>query len=113
MVGYIKTSGVVDIDYHALKINHLFKDDYLYISYKTKLSYSKDRYGFTKIDNYDICICGNSIIPVLLEIEKYSNVDTSKVRKKIMNKFNWWKENCQEDYNEIFKSNEDIFEKFK
>lgn len=30
-----------------------------------------------------------------------------------MDKFNWWKENCQEDYNEIFKSNEDIFEKFK
>ena len=37
MIGYLKTSGVVDMDYKALKINHLFKDDYLYISYKEKL----------------------------------------------------------------------------
>lgn len=34
MTGYLKTSGIVDIGYKALKINHLFKDDYLYISYK-------------------------------------------------------------------------------
>lgn len=37
MTGYSKTSGIVDIDYKALEINHLFKDDYLYISYKEKL----------------------------------------------------------------------------
>ena len=41
MTGYLKTSGVVDIDYKALNINHLFKDDYLYISYKEKLRTEK------------------------------------------------------------------------
>ena len=113
MHGYVKTSNVVDVDYQALKINHLFKDDYLYISYKNKLSYSDDGYGFIKINSYDIRICGNSIIPVLLEIEKHSNIDTSKVREKIIDKFNWWKEKYPEDYNRFFKNNEDIFENYK
>lgn len=113
MIGYVKTSNVIDVDYQALKINHLFKDDYLYISYKNKLSYSEDEHGFAEINNYDICICGNSIIPVLLGIEKYSNVDTSKVREKIIDKFNWWKEKYPDDYNRVFKNNEDVFEKYK
>ena len=34
MTGYVKTSGIVDIGYTSIKENHLFKDDYLYISYK-------------------------------------------------------------------------------
>ena len=39
MTGYIRTSGVVDIGYTYIKENHLFKDDYLYISYKEKLKF--------------------------------------------------------------------------
>lgn len=31
MTGYVKTSGVFDIKYKAMKLNHLFKDDYIYI----------------------------------------------------------------------------------
>ena len=32
MYGYLKTSGVIDVGYNPFKINHLFKDDYIYIS---------------------------------------------------------------------------------
>ena len=35
--GYLKTSGIIDMKYKWAKINHLFKDDYLYISYKEPL----------------------------------------------------------------------------
>lgn len=113
MLGYVKTADVVDIDYIPLKINHLFKDDYMYISYKDKLSYKNNRYGFMEVTNYDVCICGNSIIPVLLGIEKYSNIDTSKVREKIENKFNWWKTNYPEDCSSSIKTIDDIYEKYK
>lgn len=36
MTGYLKTSGIVDIQYRWVGENHLFKDDYIYISYKEK-----------------------------------------------------------------------------
>lgn len=114
LTGYIKTSDVIDIGYESLKINHLFKDDYLYISYKEKLKQCERREGYYEYINYDVRICGNSIISILLGIEKFSNVDTSKVRKQILEKFNWWKENYPSDYEQSFKNKEiDIFEKYK
>jgi hypothetical protein len=113
MYGYLKTSGVKDVGYKALKINHLFKDDFIYISYKDKLKYETDEEGYISISNYDIRISGNSIIPILLSIEKYSDVDTSNVRKLILEKFEWWKQKYSDDYNECFKNNEDIFEYYK
>lgn len=112
MTGYLKTSGIVDIDYKYTKINHLFKDDYLYISYDEKLKKEKNRFGSMKIVNYDFCVCGEDIIPILFEIEKNSRVDTTKVRNKIKEKFEWWKENEQDDYKRFFGGKEikDIFE---
>lgn len=111
MIGYIKTSGVVDIKYKATKMNHLFKDDYLYISYKEQLREEVVWNDYIDYVNYDVCVCGNSIIPILLSIEKFSNVDTSQVRKQIIDKFDWWKENCRDDFERCFHNKEiDIFE---
>ena len=107
MTGYLKTSGIVDIDYKAMKVNHLFKDDYLYISYKEKLRCEKNHWGFEDFINYDICICGNDIIPILLYIEKYSNISIDNVKQKIQDKVEWYRENCKEDYIRQF-GNEDI-----
>lgn len=45
MTGYLKTSGIVDIGYTWIKENHLFKDDYIYISYKEKLRIEPDEGG--------------------------------------------------------------------
>lgn len=103
MTGYLKTSGVKEPKYKALEINHLFKDDYLYISYKEPLVEVVDRWGFRDYENADICICGNSIVPIILAIEKYSpEVDTSEVREQIQKKLLWYKENCVGDYKRQF-----------
>lgn len=111
MTGYIKTSGIVEIDYKATQINHLFKDDYLYISYKEKLKTERDNWGFEKYINYDICICGNDIIPIVLAIKKYSNINIDVVKRKINSKVDWYRENCQEDYIRQFGDKKiDIFE---
>jgi hypothetical protein len=110
MTGYLKTSGVVDIGYKAMKINHLFKDAYLYISYKEKLKFEANKWGSFDCTNYDITVCGNCIVPILLYIEKYSNVDTTEVRNKILDKVKWFKENCKVEYNQFFGDKEiDIF----
>lgn len=114
MTGYIKTSGIVDINYKAMKINHLFKDDYLYISYNGKLKLEKSRYGFEDYVNYDICICGNDIIKILLAAQKYSNINIDEVKNKINEKVSWYRENCQEDYIRQFGDKDiDIFELYK
>lgn len=114
MTGYLKTSGVVDIGYKATKINHLFKDDYLYISYKEKLKFEKNKWDSYDYINYDICVCGGSIIPILFSIEKYSNFNVDKVKDKIYDKVKWFKENCEFEYNEFFGNKDiDIFEYYK
>lgn len=114
MYGYLKTSGVIDVGYKPLKINHLFKDDYIYISYKEKLKIKENDWGSYDYENYDLCISGNSIIPILLSIEKYSNVDTTEVRNKILDKVKWFKEEYPDDYERNFdKGDIDIFEYYK
>jgi calcineurin-like phosphoesterase family protein len=112
MTGYLKTSGVKDLYYTYIKENHLFKDDYLYISYDKKIEEIKDEYGYEEIRYFDFFICGNDIIDILFAIEKNSNIDTTKVRNKIKEKFEWWKENEVDDYKSFFGGKEvnDIFE---
>ena len=112
LTGFVRTSGVKDLYYTYIKENHLFKDDYLYISYDKKIEEYKDKYGCEEIRNYDFLFCGNDILKVLFDIEKNSNIDTKKIRNKIKEKFEWWKENEQNDYKRWFKGKEvtDIFE---
>ena len=115
MTGFVRTSGVKDLYYTYIKENHLFKDDYLYISYDKKIEKAKDKYGYEEIMNYDFLICGGNNIDVLFAIEKNSNINTREVRNKIKEKFEWWKENEKEDYKRYFRGKEvtDIFEYYK
>ena len=114
MTGYLKTSEVVDIDYKATKINHLFKDDYLYVSYKEKLRKEKSDWGFEDFVNYDICVCGNYIVPIVLAIKKYSSIDINNVKQKIQDKVNWYREHCNDDYIRQFGDRDiDIFDFFE
>ncbi len=108
--GFIKMTGIVDMDYTYSRNNHLFKDDYLYISYSGSLSYKKlswcDEYD---IEDYDICVCGNDIINLVLAAEKYSNYDTSKIRRKIEEKRIWLRDNEPEYYSSYVGEDKDIF----
>lgn len=115
MTGYLKTSGIVDIDYEYTKNNHLFKDDYLYISYDKKIEIVKGKYGNDEVRNFDFMICGVDLIKVLFAIEKNSNIDTTEVREKIKEKFEWWKKNEVDAYKSFFGGMDvkDIFEYYK
>ncbi len=110
MTGYVKMSGIADLAYAWVRENHLFKDDYLYISYKEKLRTEVDRWGYKDYVNYDVCICGNDIPDLVLAAEKYSGVDTSAVRAEIEKKRVWLRDNEPEEYRRAVGEDRDIFE---
>ena len=114
MTGYLKMSGIQDMRYQLMKNNHLFKDDYIYISYDRMIESEVSQYGFEDFKNFDACICGNDIIPVVLAAEMHSNFDTALIRKQIGEKLSWYRENCREDYIRQFGDKEiDLFEWYK
>ena len=112
--GYVKTSEIVDMKYEMRRINHLFKDDYLYISYHEPLKKEEVMRGYFRYVNYDMCICGNGIIPIVLAAEKYSGYDIAEIKKQIEEKRSWYKANCYEDYYRQFGDKDvDLFEWYR
>ncbi len=113
MKGHLKTSGIVDMGYTYCKENHLFKDDFVYISYHDKLETETNGWRFIKYTNYDICVCGNDIVDIVLAAEKYSGFDTSEVRKKIEEKRIWLRDNEPDFYEQFVEEDENIFDLWK
>lgn len=113
MKGYIKTSGIVDMAYKRAPFNHMFKDDYLYISYNEKLRKERDSFGFEDYVNDDICVCGWDIVDIVLAAELYSDYDTTDIRRQIEEKRIWFKEEYRDFYDLEVKFDEDIFEHFR
>ena len=109
MNGYLKTSGIVDMYYTYCKENHLFKDDYIYLSYDKKLHLETTQWGYVDIVDYDVCICGNDIIDIVLAAEKYSGIDTSAVRARIEEKRIWLRNNEPYEYQRAVGEDTDIF----
>lgn len=109
MHGFLKTSGIVDMDYTYCKENHLFKDDYIYISYTEKLVSETNSWGYRDIKNYDVCISGNDIVDIVLAAEKYSGFDTSEIRKMIEEKRVWLRDNEPDYYAMAVGEDRDIF----
>ena len=109
MSGYLKTSGIVDMYYTYCKENHLFKDDYIYLSYNKKLHLETTQWGYVDIVDYDVCICGNDIINIVLAAEKYSGIDTSSVRARIEEKRIWLRDNEPDEYQMAVGEDTDIF----
>lgn len=113
MTGYIKTSGIVDMVYEPARFNHMFKDDYITISYKEKLRTETDEYGFARIVNYDASVCGNYIVDIVLASEIYSDYDTSEIRRQIKEKRIWFRDNQIDLYNLEVGFDEEIFEHYR
>ncbi len=114
MEGFVRTAGVKYIEYSFIDENHLFKDDYIYISYSKPIRFETNPWGHLDYLDYDICISGNDIIPLLFFIEKYSpDVETSHVRQKILKKYQLYREHYPEDFKRSFSDDTDIFEYYK
>ena len=110
---YVKTAGIKDILYTPSKVNHMFRDDYVYISYHEPLRIERV-YDIEHVANADVCVRGGSIIPVLLGAEKYSGYDISKIKEQVEAKRLWLKEFYHDDYvREVGADDVDLFEHWK
>lgn len=83
-VRYIDALGVVDLKYEPnMWINHLLKDDYLYVSYGQKITIEEREDSFKHVSkdykNYDVAISGYGIIDFLKAVEATGfNIDELK-----------------------------------
>lgn len=91
----------------------MFKDDYLTFSCKEKLRKETGTCGFTRYVNYDISICGNSIVDIVLAAEIYSDYDTTEIRRQIEEKRIWFRDKYIDSYNVEVRFDEDIFEHYR
>lgn len=115
MTGYLKTSGIVDLAYTWGKFNHLFKDDFLFLSYSEKFrtevsQWSYEDYINSDYDNFDFLISGNDIPKLVLAAEKYSGIDTTAIRAEIEKKRIWLRDNKPDDYKILVGEDKEIFE---
>ena len=113
MDGYVRTCGITDMKYTWVKLNHLFKDDYIYVSYHGKLSEKITEWGYVSVGDYDVCVCGNDIVDIVVAAEKYSGFDTAEVRTEIEKKRVWLRDHEPEYYARAVGEDKDIFEIFR
>lgn len=113
MKGYLRTAGITDLKYRWVKENHLFKDDYIYVSYHGPLREVTNHWGVKDYEDYDVCVCGNDIVDIVLAAEKYSGFDTSDVRAEIEKKRVWLRDNEPEYYKDCRRDDREIFEQWK
>lgn len=89
--------------YRTSPFNHMFKDDYIYISYKEKLRMKSDDYGFKYYENYDVRICDWYIVDMVLAAEIYPGYDTTEIREQIGKKHIWFRDKYRESYDQEVK----------
>ncbi len=92
---FLNSAGIVDIVYQPVINNHVFRDDYLCISYTDKIKYN-NKYAerderFTNWLNIEDewkyeKIWGGEIIEFLLFAEKYSNYNIEPIKEQMWNK---------------------------
>ena len=95
--GYLSANGIKHMVYRPNKSwNHMFKDDFLFISYDKPIRHTSDR--ITDYVNYDERIYGGIIVEFLEAAEKYSGYDISEIKAQIEDKRLWFKEHYPDDY---------------
>lgn len=114
---FVQAKGVVDIQYHWVKENHVFKDSCIFVSYTNKFDEddftgTKEKYAnavsYTNksdkndfISNYDkseLQIFDDDIFTFLSAAKHYSNFDVSKVLDELKAQLNWLSKNEKDTY---------------
>lgn len=91
--GYFSAKGVKDIYYRPSRFtNHIFKDDFLFVSYNKPLVAKGDG-SKRELSNYDEILRGWLIVKFIKAMDQYSEVDTTAVKKQINEKLAWYQEN--------------------
>lgn len=107
--GFLSAKGVKDLCYRRTRYtNHLFKDDSLFVSYDQPI-HEVVRDGFHDYEGYDYVISGWMIVNFIKAVDRYSDFDTTPIKRQINDKLTWYHENWSV-YREVDESVKTIFE---
>lgn len=94
--GFLNTKDVAKLIYSPnFHFNHMFKDDFLYISYNSP---SKSRKIFNAEESCDEYVWGFNIPKFLYMAERYSGYDTASIWQQIEEKRLWFQHTYPNDY---------------
>lgn len=96
--GYISALGIKDIVYYPnYHINHLHKDDHLYISYDKPISSKMDEHGHLWHHDYDAVLWGHMIIDFIRAVRKYQSYDIEPIADEVKRKEAFFREKYPEE----------------
>ena len=94
----ISVLGVKDIAYYAnYHINHLHKDDHLYISYKDRITQEADERGHIFYHGYDAVLWGYMIVDFIRAVRKYHSYDIEPIALQVKKKECFFREKYPEE----------------
>lgn len=97
--GFLSAKGVVHLLYQPNYVfNHMFKDDFLYISYNQPIVKVPREESIYRCVGFNEVICGGNIVRFVKAAEKYSGYDITQIKEEIERKRVWFKESYPEFY---------------
>ena len=85
--GYLSIKGIKDVVYKPNhRINHMHKDDFLYISYTTPIMSEVDERGYRSFYNYDALLWGNNILTFIRAVRKFGGYDIEPIATEVIKK---------------------------
>ena len=77
-------------------MNHLYRDDCLYVSFADEPVIEMDKHGY--YEGYDLVVSGHMILRYIEAAKKYSNYDISELETALKEKEKWYAEKYPEWY---------------
>ena len=98
VLGYISVFGIVDIKYRPnYRINHMHRDDFLYISYSTPIKGETDQYGHVRYYDYDALLYGGSIVLFIRAVRRFQSYDIEPIAAEVDKKERYFIEKHPEE----------------
>lgn len=96
--GYITVDGIKDVVYKPnYWINHMHKDDFLYISYSTPIESEVNAQGRTEYYNYDAILWGGNIVKFIREVRKHGGYNIEPIAAEVIKKEKFFIEKYPEE----------------
>lgn len=97
--GYLSAKGVVSLLYQPNYVfNHMFKDDFLYISYDKPIIPVPRKQSVLQCKGFDEYIYGWEIVNFINAAQKYSDYDITDILAEIEKKRQWFQKTYPEYY---------------
>lgn len=92
---YISIINIKDMVYKANYFtNHLYKDDFLYISYETTIKKEKNSNHFI---DYDVLIYGLAIVDFIKEVKRAESYDVKNIEIELERKKKWYEDRQEKE----------------